>query len=527
MDLHLYRKIFDHIMSPVIISYSKKLIECNRSFMALLKLDGLEDIQNNAMLEALVSEILKEGTDHQFKSILDFQGNTLLLEVALSTLSESEDIHLMEFKVVEDQSLYEEITFISGHDRELFNNAPDAIVILDGDGKIVDVNEAFVTLFGYTRLETIGRQIDPLLVADSQVQEAKALFNRVLNQERVEVNLKRHTKDRRLLDVHVIAYPVIIDKRITGNYVIYQDITEAKKTEKLLHEKEEFLEQLFNRSLFPTAILDDQEVVLDINAKFEELFGYSKSECIGKHINDLVISEGYENEANQFKKVILENRTMMAKTKRRHKDGSLLDVETVGSPVVIGGKVKGFFAMYRDIRIEEEALKNFKMLINTDPLTRLYNRKFIYEAIEERLAQNEAGALEFNKFALIYVDLDQFKVVNDTFGHETGDLLLVAVADRFKQTVADKAHIARIGGDEFLFLVDQASRLEMETIRDQLRNVLSDPCEISGHYFSTVASLGISFYPDHGTTTDELISAADQSMYREKNRKKALDQSIK
>ncbi len=523
MELQLYRKIFDHIKSPVIISYSKSLIECNRAFMSLLKLEDLNDIQNYAALQDLVSEVLKEGSEHQFRSIQDVEETTLLLEVAVSTLSEAEDIHLMEFKVIEDQSLYEEITFISAHNRELFNNSPDAIVILDSDGKIVDINEAFVSLFGYTRLEAIGRLIDPLLVDDTQIQEANALFNRVLNQERVEINLKRHTKDHRILDVHVIAYPVIIDKRTTGNYVIYQDITEVKKTEKLLHEKEEFLEQLFNRSLFPTAILDDQEVVLDINAKFEELFGYSKGECIGKHINDLVISEGYENEANRFKTVILENRTMMAKTKRKHKDGTLLDVETVGSPVLIGGKVKGFFAMYRDIRVEEEALKNFEMLINTDPLTRLYNRKFIYEAIEERLARNQDGVTKYKKIALIYVDLDRFKIVNDTFGHETGDLLLVEVANRFKQNFEKDAYIARVGGDEFLFLVDEASQEKMDKIMNQLRHVLSESCEINGHYFSTEASLGISYYPDHGKTTDELISAADQSMYNEKNRKKALD----
>jgi Amt family ammonium transporter len=517
MELQLYQKIFDHIKSPVIISYPESLIECNRAFLGLLKANTSNEVQQYSPLRKIVEEILVEGISTQYKSIEDLKGNTQFLEVSLSTLSEIDDIHLLEFKAVDDQSLYEEITFISAHNRELFNNSPDAIVILDSNGNVVDMNEAFIWLFGYTRLETIGRNIDTLVVPELQQQQAKELFQRVLGQERVEVTLQRQTKDRRILDVHVVAYPVIIDKRISGNYIIYQDITQVKKTEKLLHEKEEFLQQLFNRSLFPTVILDEEETVLDTNSKFEELFGYTRDESVGKHINTLVLPEGFESEAHKFKTVILENRTMMAKTKRKHKDGSLMDVEAVGSPVLIGGKVHGFFAMYRDIRVEEESLKDLTVLLNTDPLTGLYSRKFIYDLIEQRLAaskENQEGT-----FALIYIDLDQFKQVNDTYGHETGDHLLIAVAKRLQQPFNSKTFVSRIGGDEFLILVDDISSHEMEKLMDELKNILSEPCTINGNLLSTVASLGLSYYPDHGKTTDELISVADAHMYDEKKYK--------
>ena len=174
---------------------------------------------------------------------------------------------LIEFKSIDDQSLYDEITFVSAHNRELFNNSPDAIAILDSIGKVVDTNNTFSQLFGYTRIESIGRDIDSLVVPANHREEAKALTQRVLDQERVEITVQRQTKDHKIIDVHVIAYPVIIDKRTNGNYVIYQDVTQARQTEKLLHEKEEFLEQLFNRSLFPTAILDENEIILDVRSE--------------------------------------------------------------------------------------------------------------------------------------------------------------------------------------------------------------------------------------------------------------------
>ena len=498
MELYLYQKIFDHIKSPVIILYPELRFECNRAMIDMIKAVAPDEAQNHEPLHLLVAEMLKDGIDTQYKSLQDLHGNTLLLEVTLSTLSEVEDIHLLEFRAVEDQSLYDEITFVSAHNRELFNNSPDAIVILDSQGKVVDINLAFEVLFGYPRLEAIGRDIDALVVPDSLKEDAKVLFNRVLNQERVEVALKRRTKAGRILDVHVVAYPVIIDKRTAGNYVIYQDVTEAKKNEKLLHEKEEFLEQLFNRSLFPTAILDEMETVLDVNAKFEELFGYTRDEALGKRINSLVVPQGFEEEALKFKTVILENRTMMSKTKRMHKDGTLLDVEAVGSPVLIGGKVRG-----------------------------LYSRKYIYEAIEQRLKTAREASNDRHTFALIYVDLDQFKQVNDTYGHETGDHLLIAVAKKLKDTLGPNAFVSRIGGDEFLALIDNVSKDDMEKLIATLRSKLNEPCEINGHTLSTIASLGITIGSDHSKKVDDLISEADANMYDEKRTRRILRNPVR
>lgn len=218
---------------------------------------------------------------------------------------------------------------------------------------------------------------------------------------------------------------------------------------------------------------------------------------------------------------------MMSKTKRMHKDGTLLDIEAVGSPVLIGGKVRGFFAMYRDIRVEEEALQSLKLLLNTDPLTGLYSRKYIYDAIEQRLKTAREATNEMCTFALIYVDLDQFKQVNDTYGHETGDHLLIAVAKKLKHTLGPNAFVSRIGGDEFLALIDNVSKDEMEKLIATLRSKLNKPCEVNGHTLSTVASLGITISSDHSKKVDDLISEADANMYDEKRTRRILRNPVR
>lgn len=434
----------------------------------MLKILDLSEAQRSPSLPKLVVEILEEGLDIQYKSIPDKQGNALLLEVSVSPLSETEKIHLIEFKSIDDQSLYDEITFVSAHNRELFNNSPDAIAILDSIGKVVDTNNTFSQLFGYSRIESIGRDIDSLVVPASHREEAKALTQRVLDQE-----------------------------------------------------------QLFNRSLFPTAILDENEFVLDVNAKFEEFFGYKRSEAIGNLINQLVVPQEFEEEANEFKSVILKNQTMIKKTKRKHKNGDLLDVEAVGCPVLIGGRVQGFFAMYRDIRVEEEALHSLKVLLNTDSLTGLYSRKFMYEEITCRLESTETKQGSRHSFSLIYVDLDQFKQINDTYGHETGDHLLIAVADRLRQALGPDAYVSRIGGDEFLALLGSLSPIQIVEKMSTLRTQLSAPFDIDGHQLRAIASLGVAHYPEHGITADELISSADGQMYEEKKTRRIQNNPIR
>lgn len=516
----LYKKIFDYIKSPVVIANTETIIDTNRAFLEFVKLTSKSELLSHEPYKDSICQWISSGENKVHTSITDSLSNTLFVEISISSLQE--DVFLLEFKLIEDEALYNEITIISTYNRELFNNSIDAVAIVDNNSKIIDVNNAFMHIFEYTRLEAIGYDIDTLIVPENERQIAKSLFQRVLNQERVEVIAQRCSKNGRTVDVKAVAYPVLIDKRINGNYVIYKDITEEKTKDRLLIEKDDFLKQLFNRSLFPIAILDREERVLEVNSKFEVLFGFSNEEITGKAINPLIVPPQYEREAIQFKDVILNQETMMAKTKRMNKAGELLDVEAVGSPVVMSGEVAGFFAMYRDIRLEEQALAELRVLINTDTLTGLFNRNYIYKSIMETV---ETVAIDFS---LIYFDLDKFKRINDDYGHEVGDQLLVEVARRLKQAFNTAGTlIARIGGDEFLMVCSCNDRESLVKQMEQLKRCIEEPFKLGSLTLTIASSIGYSQYPEEGEDIDHLISLADFRMYEEKKRKRIAENPVR
>jgi Amt family ammonium transporter len=410
MDTSLYKAIFDHIKSPVIIASSSGIIDSNPAFLKLFGIPDMASLLADAYYTAVAAEAIANArTDDQRRTgrhdlptgtasavstgnghsgsetVADRLGRFLPVEITVSELDKSGQLYLLEFRSMADAALYDEMSIQAVYTRELFDNSQDAIVIVDNHGRVMDANKTFEAMFSYTRLEAVGKAIDDLVVPPEGQDEARQLFNRVLNQERVESDIRRRSKTGAMLDIHAIAYPILIDRKFTGNYVIYKDVSHERRTERLLHEKEQSFEQLFNRSMYPIAILDREELILDVNLEFERLFGYQKAETIGRCINDLVVPEGYSNEAGQFRETVFGKSTMSARTKRHNKAGELIDVDAVGSPVIIDAAVAGMFAMYRDIRPEVQALE----ALSTE---RAYFRQ-LYDNSPNAVAIMDRGAL--------------------------------------------------------------------------------------------------------------------------------------
>lgn len=634
----MYKAIFDHIKSPVVIADSSGALDMNIAVLELFGMRDKHELQTNEQFRGIVTKVVAEGRS-SWERLENSEGKELQIEVSVSPIDPENGIQLLEFKIFDDSALYEEMSMQAAYTRELFNNSPDPIVIVDNHGKVIDANRSFETVFGYARFESVGKNIDELVVPPEYREEASILFNRVLGQEKMETYVRRMTKNGTLLDIYAIAYPVVIDRKITGNYVIYKDVSKEKQTEQLLHEKEQFFEQLFNRSLFPIAILDTAERVLDANLEFERLFGYSKAELIGTSINSLVVPESLGSEASQFRNTILNEHSMAARTQRRNRLGELIDVEAVGCPVVLDGKVAGMFAMYRDIRVETRALEELQLerayfrqlfdntpnpvvimdrddriinangpfeamfghsldeirghelneliipeghreeareisrqvidqgmpvltevqriskdgtlreleliafpivlgenrlgayviyqdiadrktkereimaLMNTDPLTGLYNRHYAYTRMGERLVDATSGR---ENLSVIYMDLDRFKEINDSLGHQAGDEVLRIFATRMQSRFGAGLELCRVGGDEFLIMLGGKADDREEACGVAIRGLFEQPFTIAGQVAYTSPSIGWARFPEDGTSIDQLISKADTRMYADK-----------
>ena len=153
-----------------------------------------------------------------------------------------------------------------------------------------------------------------------------------------------------------------------------------------------------------------------------------------------------------------------------------------------------------------------KGLAETDPLTGLYNRRALSEFLEAEIAAED----EETGFAIALVDLDDFKPVNDRYGHAVGDKLLVEVADRFGEACGNDAIVARMGGDEFAILLPRQSSLSSGTIADHILAVLVPPYEIEGHHIRIAASIGVADWPADGVTPQALFETADKALYAAK-----------
>ncbi len=239
----------------------------------------------------------------------------------------------------------------------IFKKFPDAMAILNEDSIIVDLNNAFEKLFKYQKQDIIGRDIDDLINKQEDRDSGRELFKKAVNNGRVTIAAERYTSTGEAVHVLITGYPLTIDSYTGGHCVTYRDISSEINKDQLLLEKEQFTDQLFNKSLYPIAILDCQEIILNANSEFERLFEYSKEELIGSCINDLIVPEQHLGQAEKYLKTIQNGESMMEQTRRMTKSGELIDVEAVGSPITIDDEIIGLFAMYRDIRVEKQALE--------------------------------------------------------------------------------------------------------------------------------------------------------------------------
>jgi len=285
--------------------------------------------------------------------------------------------------ISERKNAEEELLVQKAYLERLFNSAPEAIVLHDNNDCIANINEEFTRLFGYSREEAIGKPINELVAPRELADEASMVSRKVISGQRIDMESKRKRKDGTLIDVSILGAPIIYNGKQIADYAIYRDISERKKAEEQLNIQKTYLEELFNSAPEAIVLHDNDDRIVNINNEFTKLFGYSRTEAIGKTINELVAPEFLKDEAAHFSDQVTHGKRVEAESQRKRKDGSLIDVSILGAPIISGGQQMGVYAIYRDIterkkiqeariRQEEEArmARNIQMnfLPKSDPV---------------------------------------------------------------------------------------------------------------------------------------------------------------
>ena len=268
-------------------------------------------------------------------------------------------------KQIGDYAIYRDITKRKKAEEELhiqktyleklFNSSPEAIVWHDNDDLVINVNDEFTKMFGYSREEAIGKSINELVASEEFQDEAAMLSEKVIHGERVAADAKRKRKDGTLMDVWILGAPIIHNGKQIGVYAIYQDITERKKAGEELYLQKTYLEKLFNSA--PEAIVwhDNNDIVVNVNDEFTTMFGYSREEAIGRPINELVAPDELQDEASMFSHKVIHGERVEADSIRKRKDGTIFDVSILGAPIFHEGKQISVYAIYRDITERNKA----------------------------------------------------------------------------------------------------------------------------------------------------------------------------
>jgi diguanylate cyclase (GGDEF)-like protein/PAS domain S-box-containing protein len=287
-----------------------------------------------------------------------------------------------------------------------------------------------------------------------------------------------------------------------------------ERTAEILTQKQ-FFEALVLNSPIAVVSLDLEQKVVACNPAFEQLFGYMQDEILERYLDDVIVPEDDILLATSYTRKVSRGETIRGTTKRRKRDGSLVDVEIYGVPVIVQGTQIGVLALYQDISDRKLAEERLVHIATHDSLTDLPNRSLFYDRLNHALSLAQRNN---NRLAILFIDLDGFKTVNDTFGHHFGDQVLAAVAERLKECGRKSDTIARMGGDEFTYLLENISgRKDPVRVADMILLVFSKPYIIGGISVSLSASIGISVFPDNGEGADRLLKRADAAMYRSKN----------
>ena len=305
--------------------------------------------------------------------------------------------------------------------------------------------------------------------------------------------------------VEVRAYP-----SEDGLAVYFHDINFKHQASQALQKSEHRFRSLFQQAADSIVIADRELRIVAANGRACSNFGYTEAEFLQLRVPD--IDSGSYLYTPDLELALADGQTQLLRITKRRKDGSTFPADVHISRFEDGGK-EYFQALIRDVTEHEETQNRLRELATHDTLTGLPNRALLGERVQRLFDTCPADAT----VATMFLDLDRFKEVNDSFGHEFGDVLLCEVAARLRRVIRPTDVIARLGGDEFVIAAHCANgKNAAARIGEKLLDVLTAPITIAGHDVIIGASIGISLYPSDGKSKEQLFQAADTAMYRAK-----------
>ena len=427
---------------------------------------------------------------------LHYDGDTPVFRIVLSDitrLKQSEDV------LRKNEEL----------NRSIIHTATDGFWRFDTHGYLLEVNEAYCRMSGYSQEELLTMQVADLEAVETPEQVAVHMCQ-IIAQGHDRFESRHRRKDGNLFDVAISLNYLPLHG---SQFVLFvQDITERKQVEQKL----QLAASVFTHAREGIMITATDGTIIDVNDAFSDITSYSRDEVIGQ--NPRLLSSGRHERQfySELWQNLLEKGHWYGEIWNRRKNGEVYAVmQTISAVRDAKDNPRHYLSLFSDITQIKEREQELEHSAHYDPLTSLPNRTLLADRLHQGIAQaRRRGSL----LGVAFLDLDGFKIINDTYGHEAGDQLLIAVATNMKQTLREGDTLARMGGDEFvaelLDLVDVEASAPMLA---RLLTAAAEPMQYGDLTLQVSASLGVTFYPQaENIDADQLLRQADQAMYQAK-----------
>jgi len=394
--------------------------------------------------------------------------------------------------------------------QSMIQNAPVGMYIVE-DGQYSYINSHFCNIIGYEEEELLSGLVTPeTLIHQDDLPLFQENINKRLSGEvtNVRYRVRIIKKDGNLIFVEIHATKILSNDKLILVGSIF-DVTEEVKAHIKLKENQERFKSLFNNN--PDAIFsfDLNGKFTDVNPSCEALTGYSVNELLEMSFTPLILSEDLPVAIHNFEKAG-QGYTNTQDLSITTKEGSRKHLNVTTFPMKVDGKIVGAYGIAKDITEKVEYNKKMEELAFYDPLTALPNRRLFEDRLQQVVDYSKEAKY---KTAVLFIDLDRFKFINDSLGHHFGDEFLKCVSERLKDNLRKTDTISRFAGDEFAIMLPKTSDDEAIKLAQRLNLALSEPFTISGHSVSVSASIGIAFSNGNVENAVELIKNADTAMY--------------
>lgn len=391
----------------------------------------------------------------------------------------------------------------------------DGILVVDLDGAIRSYNQTFAQLWNLPQ-ELLDSRDDAAIYAAIDANLADGAVH-TANARQIPLSESRDTLVLRCGTVlERVTLPQYARGRAIGRVYSYRDITERLHSQARL----QLAAKVFESATDAIFITDHNQWIISTNPSFERLTGYTEQEMLNKHLRDVFAEDAAPSQClEQIEQLVaasLSEGSWEGELWNRHKDGhAYLCRISLVRVVDKDDKPLHYIVYFRDRTETYTAKQKIEQLAFTDPLTGLPNRLLLTERINQAISLADRNK---ETFAILFLDLDHFKQINDSLGHPFGDRVLIEVTERLKNCIRQVDTAARLGGDEFVLLLQQADANGAAHCARRVLEELSRPFNLDDMTFTVTSSIGGALYPADGETMEDLVKNADSAMYHVKDR---------